>query len=380
VGTVLPLVRDGLRLRTSAGQEVRVRGIDAYSAVNDILIGETNRLGEYFDWARGVGISTLRVFNLWGNLDLSPRRHGYYDALRAVIDLALAYGHRPWLVRYCDQVDGSPVYLNARERAEYDRTLPLIYGDLPIDEYMNEPWQNGNFAGSLSRIGTLLATRGAANDSQLPSAPGALLDFTTHHTPRGDQQTRKAKELIDVAKLGFEGWPPSMICALAGEPPHINKDEWTDPQLCADYYALCDLYGNGGVIHGGYAPDGSNAPLQSCVIPTDANTLACLDAIATVWRDGNDVPLGTFADGKYLRGTAMNDGDLGIDHYDRYTDFGENPEGSLRTFAMQVGSRQIVAPVDRGPQWALGTTIGFRHGYRLVEARGRHGNILILDR
>ena len=317
---------------------------------------------------------------MWQNLDLSPKSPGYWKAVREAFELCISLGLYPWPVRYCDQVPESRILLSDAERRAFDAELPRVYADFPqiLDEYMNEAWQNGDFAGELQRIGALVACRSAAHDSQKPDAAGPLLDWTNHHTPRGDQQTRKAKEMIDVAILGFDGWAPSGRPPVAGEPPHINKDDWTDPQLCADYYALCDLFGAGGVVHGGYFPDGSNAPLQSCVIPTDPNTLACMDAIATVWRPGNDVPAGTFSQGRYLRGNADNTGDLGINHADRYTDTGENPAGALRSFAMQVGNRQIICPIDRGPKWA--DAFGTRNGYRVIEQRGRNGNIIIVER
>ncbi len=378
ISSLTPLKRDGLRLRDGAGNDWRARGIDAYNIVGLILEGKKPQARKYLLWSKQYGVNCARWFNMWWNLNLSPKLPGFYDALKEAIELCTELGIRPWPVRYCDQdpSSGSPILLSTSERQDYDNTLPTIYTDIIIDEMMNEPWQNGNFAGSLSRIRNIIATRGAANDSQLPDAPGAILDFTTHHTPRGHEQTRKAKEMADVALLGWDTWNPSGHPAMAGEPPHVNKDDWTNPQLCADYYALCDLFGAGGVIHGGYAPDGSNAPFQSCEIPTDPNTLACLEAIKAVWIPGNDVPPGTFAEGRYLRGTADNTGDLGINHWDRYTDHGENRKGALRTFAMQVGNRQIIVPVDRGPEW----TLGLRNGYRLIEQRGFNGNIIIVER
>jgi len=355
---------------------MRVRGIDGYSIIHDLLIGEEGRVVDYIGFALGYRVRAMRFFHIWGNLDLSPRRRGYYDALHRAYELLIEHGMYPWGVRYCDQEPGMSVCLSAAERADYETHNRSVLASFPmIEELMNEAWQNGNFAGTLTPVSTF-CTRSAAPDDRLPDDAGPLLHFTTHHTPRGNEQTRKAKEMIDVAKLGFDHWSPSGMCAAAGEPPHINKDEWTDPQRCADYYALCDLFGNGGVIHGGFGPDGSNAPLQSCIVPTDPNTLACLDAIAEVWREGNDVPLGTFAEGKYLRGTADNTGDLGIDHFDRYTEHGENPKGALRSFAMQVGPRQVIVPVDRGAQWAR----TLRNGYRLVEARGYRENVVIVER
>ena len=380
MGAITPLTRSGLKFVNAAGTDTRVHGITGFSIVDDLRRGERQRVVDYLAWARTYGVNCIRFFLMWQNLELSPKSPGYWTAVREAFELCISMGLYPWPVRYCDQIPGSRILLSNGERAAYEQHLAQLYADFPwiLDEYMNEPWKNGDFAGQLARIGALVATRGSANDTQKPDAPGALLDWTTHHTPRGSEQTRKFKEMADVAILGFPGWDPSGRPPLAGEPPRINQDDWTDPQRCADYYAGCDLFGAGGVIHGGYGPDGSNAPLQSCIIPTDANTLACMDAIADVWRAGNDVPVGTFSQGKYLRGNADNTGPLAINHWDRYTEQGENPAGALRTFAMQVGPRQIIVPVDRGPKWQ--DSFGMRNDYRLIEVRGRRGNIIIAER
>ena len=333
-----PLERDGFRIKTAEGLDWMAHGITAFSLVADIRDGEKNRADEYLQWAHEtLGVNIARQFNMWGNYNLSPTEVGYFDWLRDALEMVNRRGMWAWPVAYCDQVNGSSILLTQQQRRTYEAMLPQAYKDIAmLDEDMNEPWQNGDFAGTLPKFGPC-STRGAANDSQMPDAPGALLDWTTHHTPRGSQQTRKFKEMIDVAKLGFTGWTPSGRPPVAGEPPRIDQDDWTDPQRCADYFAGCDLYGAGGVIHGGWGPDGDSTDLQRCRIPTAPNALACLDAIRQVWANG--IPVGTFADGSYLRGNADNTGELGINHADRYTDTGENPAGALRTFAMQVGGR-----------------------------------------
>jgi hypothetical protein len=214
--------------------------------------------------------------------------------------------------------------------------------------------------------------RSAFPDGETPLFVGSVLDATTEHTPRTFDWPRKAKNLLETARLGLIGnYPGSGKPALAGEPIGIHEFDIfgkrsADPRAHADYAAVVELYGAGMVLHG----DWDN--LQRCIVP-GPQAQRCAEAVRDVWAAG--IPADAAAGGTYTRG-GLNE--CPLEHVDRFDDAGHEvrPDGALRTFAMLQGTKATCVIVSPGAHHQIRPRVG----YRVLTVRGPHGQIVELER
>lgn len=391
MGALTPLTRDDVLVRDASGAIVRYQGITAFSAFIDWMRGDQQMVADFYGWAKGFGVNTVRVFFIWANYGFTPKEYDYAD-VRAFIEWTNAQGLMVHVVRFCDQNPNDdwqrPVVLTPAEQDAHFAGMTQAVAGLSVwDEYMNEGWQNGiDLVRRLPDLGGFSA-RSSHADNEYPDAPGPMMKWGTIHTPRGFDQSRKVKSLLDVSVLGFGGegnfprkWEPARLPMIAGEPPHIAKDAWENTSYVADYFALAHLYGNGACIHGGWAPDGDRSDFQRCNLPTDPLVLEQMAAIQQTWQA--NIPIDIVQAGRYVRGDINDTGELGIRHRDRY---GDDPlvdpvGGCSRTFAMKIGNRQIIAPIERADKWEDAFAAdGLRNGYRLIDRQGYRGNVITVE-
>lgn len=323
-GTVERLHADGLNFKTDAGVIQKIHGITGFAAVDLAMKGEWGQIDDYAGSVREFGVNAMRMFCIWQSLNLSPMRSDYtYDKMHQLGERLIGFGIRPWFVAFCDQVNGSEVRLSATDQ---DRHLLMTIGVVrafdrrALIEQVNEDWKNGNIAGRWPDqwFDDVLATTSAPASDQAPEFAG-YLTWTTNHTGRDPEQTRRFKDLWEVSRNSWDANPetgaPAHTAsgrpALSGEPPRIaeaykrvnDQDIMWGPREVAQYYAGCDMVGAGAVIHGGAGLLGQASNLQNCVPPT-GDALACCESIARVWADGiipldantGDLKTGTVAD------------------------------------------------------------------------------------
>lgn len=340
----------------------KICGFTAFDAPRMFLQGRTAELAEFAAWSRAMmpaGVQpTWRMFTMWQitNFRSTPESRA---ALPELVQWCYGQGIRPWLVTFCDQTDAHPNVLLSRE--EQDAHAAAVHalrdGRLLIEE-VNEYWQNGGAAlsGRYDLAGIPNACRSTPQDGDDPRACGPLATFTNDHTPRDDQWHRKFKVLLESARLGGETFDATDLAPVAGEPKQINTisrivgdDEW-GPRDAADYYAGCELYGSGGIVHDGDA-------LKFCRIPTDAFEQRVLEAIRQSW---GVVPAHAFAQGAYSR-----------DDLNQVI----SAPGAIKNYAMILGNTAVAVC----PSGQMNAAVGV-DGWRIVDRRGYEGRVAFLER
>ncbi len=363
------LSTSGVNFVTSDGSVWKYRGVTAFTALQDYAGGRD--IAPYLAWVRSLGGNTVRVFGTWVVTDFDPRRTpDYYGALDRLCTLLAQDGLRIHFVALTDQVDGSSVRMSSAEQdAHVQRVVSILRAhDNTLLELSNEDWQNGKVSARFPRdwfVG-VLTTRSSWQDGNTPLEVGSVLDWTTEHTPRGDQWERKSKNLLETSRLGLfpagvPGFPPTHEPAVGGEPERLQN---ATPRQYADYLAVAELYGAGACLHG----DGGS--LQRLNVPADQSVA---QAAAAVWAD--PPPADLASNGTYTRGGLA---DCPLVHRDRYTDDGQllDNSGALRTFSMISGNRATAVVVSPGPGWTLQPTAG----WHVVRQYGYQGNTVDLAR
>ena len=370
------LHRDGVTFRRADGTVFKWHGITAFTALQDWLDGRRDKLERYADRTQALGVNVWRVFGMWSVTGFDARRDGYLDGLRAFLTWARARGLYIHLTLFTDQVDGSPVRLAPEAQDRLLRDVLAICREIGsvFLEVSNEDWKNGNLAARFDRslFAGVLSARSAPSEEQFPDGPGPLIDFTAHHTPRDEAWTRQANDLVEVSRLGWTDrqtgreWRPSGRPAVATEPTRIL--EGTTAREHADYFAIADLYGAGGTIHGGNRTSTAEheTNLQRCEYPAtdsaaDRAARDTLEAIAAVWRAG--IPLDANA-GHYTRG-GLSDAPLTHD-----------PAQALRIFCMLQGAQATCVIVRGKPGWTPRPI----NGWKVSKRGGFEGNVVLLAR
>lgn len=364
-------------------QAWKYHGVTAFSAVYDVRQGNWEKLHRYLNWTQSIGANTWRVFCTWRNLNLRIDDHTI-PALVALVDWLNERGTAVHVVTLCDQTSDSPVLISRAEQDAFVQSVDLALANKrTLGELVNEDHKNGRIAARFPRtwLQNMPWTRSAPYYTELPTVPGEYLDWTTSHTPRDEEWPRKAKELLDISRLG---WPievrqpdgtmkkvgdffPTHLPAVAGEP--INMDEAGRASNYGDYLAVCDLYGAGGCLHGGFAslPQARDAghvtDLQYCNAPEPGSLgWQVGEEVKRVWTSGM-IDADLAVTGRYVRGPWT---DCPLEHSDAL---------ALRTFAMIApDDRRAVAVVVRPePEWEAKTT----NGWRII---GAAGNVYRLER
>lgn len=308
------------------------------------------------------------MFAIWDNLFCSPEHWGpdhYYSGIGSLLEWMQGRGIYPWLVGSCDQVDGSRVKFSSTEAlvAHVSRLVDIQRTvDTGLFEISNEDWKNGLVAKLFpASLFTGLPTIRSAPSPIATSLDeaGPLIDATTSHTARGSEWARKAKDLYDASS---DSGRPS----LAGEPDKLDN---VSPSSYADYMAVCDLFGSGGIIHGGFRSLDPRhlTDLQNCVAPRVGEYgYEHLARIAETWTLGG-IPDTAASQGRYIRGTDHDDGDLAIHHTDCPA-----AHCTLRTFAMEEPGKQTIVQVDANdmpvttkPGWAVTITANVIHAVKV---------------
>lgn len=290
-GTVRPWHRDGLNLKDDTGALVKVRGVTAFDAFRLYCAGDFSTLTTYAHWTRSLGAETWRVFLMWRNTGLTSTPLTR-SKIRPFVDWCHANGIRPWLVGFCDQTSDSPILLSPSEQDAHWAAVRDALDDRSIGEVVNEAWKNGgnDFSARFNLSGIPLAMRSTPQDGEDPRVCGAIHTLTNDHTPRDAEWARKFKVLLETARMGSTTPDGATIeatgvPALAGEPRRLNE---VTAQDAADYYAGCELYGEGGILHDG-------ADLQYCRVPVNQ---AVYQAAAASW---GVIPAHLAAQGTYSR-------------------------------------------------------------------------------
>lgn len=394
---VVPLVAKGVQLLRPDGSIFKYRAVTAFRAPELYALNEKTWLEDYYGWAAAHAANTLRVFCMWNNTKYWPHsRADYYDQLWEFTEHAKAAGFYVHLVAFCDQVEGSDVWLG-REDQDLHMEQCLVIArntDNVFVEIENESFKNGNNAHAdrfpSEMFAETLAMRSSWPEQSPPADPslGGWLTLSTKHLDRGTEWTRKGKILHEVQFEGLGAYPPARIPALSGEPERIGRGEVGDttPRQHADNAAVCELMGLGGCLHGGYSSFDSDhdSDLQNCKGTGSPNALACAQAVADVWK--SDVFDPRVGGTEHLdRGTECNEGPCPVVHFDRYNEASpcHHPnDGACRTYFKLLEGKYYGLSCDPGPQWPGYQT---REGWRIVAqggylGDGHGGNMLRLER
>lgn len=371
-GDVPRLHIDGVQFKTSAGLVWKHRGVSGFTAYQDWLAGNRQKLRDFFGWARSIGANTMRVFGEWGVTNFVVQQHAnYYSELPNFLEWAEEESIRLQFCVFTSQGSGPPYVMAPSQRRDHMAKVNAALDDsVHLCEQNNEDWKNGDICHDLAEPAVALATRSAWEDKyDFYRQPGTLLDWTTEHTPRDDEWERKAKNMLDTARLGFPKneqpghehpeLPPTRKPAIGGEPMGIAEApvagrRTNDARACADYFAVAELLSAGANLHG----DLSN--LQSCALP-GPNAQRCAEAVRDVWAAG--IPADAAAFGQYTRG-GLSDCPVG------------HTELTLRTYAMIQGNQATAVVVRPKSGW----TPAGDHGWHIVKQGGPHGQILWLAR
>lgn len=340
-------------------------GMTAFTLFQDFCEGKD--ITPFVRWARSIGCNIVRVFGCWGvnGTMFDIRRYGdaYYDLLWTFCVFLANERMRLHFVCYTDQVPGSGVMLDSFDAQvnHHARVMEeLAQSPIALLEDINEFDFNGKLVLPSATPAGLLRTRSSWVDGSTPDSVGGLLHWTSEHTPRGAQSSRKAKNLFETSRQGLGSWGPSRLPAVGGEPDRFENWGLRDIE---SYYAIAMGMGSGAALHSG--PD----LFQRCNIPQDQ---ALLDRVATFTSIVTDPPPADLhAIGNYTRGGL---GDCPLEHHDRYGDNndGDNEvdsRGTRRTYALLAGDRGAAIANDPGKDWM---PIG-AHGWRVGAAHGSYG-------
>jgi hypothetical protein len=220
-----------------------------------------------------------------------------------------------------------------------------------IIEVVNEAFKNGgnDFSARFNLSGVPLGLRSTSQDGEDPRICGPIHTLTNDHTPRDEEWARKFKVLLETGRMGSttpdgEFHAPTGVPALAGEPRRLNE---VTEQDAADYYAGCELHGEGGILHDG-------ADLQQCRVPADQGVYR---AAAASW---GLIPPYLAAQGDYSR--------------EGHNQVISAP-GALRNYAMIYGNSAWAVCAGGNIDAAQGV-----NGWRIAERLGFQGRIVRLER
>lgn len=344
------------------GRRVKYLAVTAFTLYQDWLEGRDRTT--YLRFMKQFGFNFVRVFGMWGvNNPLGifdPRRYGdlYYARFPEFCRWLASEGYGLHFVTWTDQVDGSGVVYSDGTQAHHARMLELQAAQPnAIAEDINEAFKNGGLVFDAGTPVGLLRTRSTWEDGKTPDSVGVpLLQYTSEHTPRDGQASRKAKNLFETSRAGLGSWGPSRIPAIAGEPPRLEDLSLSGVE---SYFSIAIGMGSGACAH--------SLGFRICEIPTDQGLL---DRLATLHSVILDPPGFEFhSAGQYTRG-GPDGGPCPLEHRDRFGDNNDSdeevdPRGSRRTYALSLGDHAIGMVDNPGAAWspvgANGWTVVRRH-------------------
>lgn len=359
VAAVRPWRRDGVNLVDSqTGDVQKIHGVTGFSFIDDFRSGRLDKLRQFGAKVRGIGGNTIRAFGEYAEVPSVQRpRFAPSDYTDAQLRDAVTFAHDELGVRlWITALTGLTLDRAAAER-QWNRCQDA---GADIVEGINEPGRNGGQNGGYALSSALsmgrvpVWTRGCVDDGEDPRAAGALGTLTTLHPPRGYAQGRKSKVAYEDAVQGARDqdgnwiWLPTGIPAACGEPFRLSEGS---PREIADFLALADLVGSGGVVH-----DVWPNSLQNCLWPTGLDDR--FDAIKAVWSTPMDPSL---VSANYDRDSILTGDQMGGDFYRYYVMFRGNQGVGVVTYADTSSLRA-------------------NHGWRIVSRGGYQGNVVVVER
>ena len=382
---------DGLNVRRKGDSSVlKYRAITGFTFLQDFQNGLYSKLDEFMSRCREYGVNTIRVFTVWNNTKYSPKNSElYYVNVNLAAQYARQHGFFLHVVGLCDMKPSNPdVYMNYDQQVDHLEQLVDIgreVGNFLPFEISNEDTDgdSGGTAGFFpkSMFDGLIATRSTWFDDENPQLPdqngnpSEYLSAMSVHTPRGPEFFVKGKVLYESQRQGLGQYPATRLWTVSGEPQRIA--EGTTPRMHADNAAVCELFGGGGLVHGGFRSfDGNHeTDLQNCVAPErGSNGDKCILGVSDVWASGLIHPEAA-GRGRYTRGGLE---DCPIVHVDHTVD---GQKGAVRTYCMEYEGKMYTVVCGPMPQWQAQPVNGWR-----ITARGGYmgdglgGNILVLER
>lgn len=371
-GVVEPVVRlaiQGLNFVRPDGTIWKCNDTTAFRGPELYTKKEIGKLDDYYGWAKeDTAANTVRWFTIWQNTQYAPKSPADYDAIERALEHARdVHGLYVHLVGLCDQKPSNSVYRPFEEqKAHVQRLLDMAKrtGNV-IFEISNEDTDSdsGNTAHLFppEMFEGVWSTRSTWQGDQDPQAPGTWLDWSTYHLPTGDDFACKGKVLYEIQRQGLGEYPAPRIPAIGGESRRIA--EGTNPRQHADQAMVCELFGVGYCLHGGFSSQwpGQDSDMQACSIPTGP-ALECAKAVGVTRRAGLIDPR-CAAEGRYVRGQADGGGECPIVHRDKTDD---PQRGAVRSYFMEWNGHMFGGAVDPGPQWKLEP----REGWRVVQQGG----------
>jgi hypothetical protein len=391
-----PLHLDGLNVKTEDGHIRKYRAMTGFRFPERFGLGEHGLLDEFLGRAAEYGVNCIRWFCVWNNTGFGPvHTRNYYETIEGAMEYSRDAGFYVHLTALCDMKPSNPkVYMpydgGGLTQMSHVRILTEIarrVGNVLPFEISNEDTDgdSGQTAGWFPKelFHDLIATRSTWMGDENPwlpdqdGNPSEELTAESVHLPRGPEFMVKGKILFECQRQGLGQYPPMGVWTVSGEPQRIA--EGTTPRQHADDHAVCELFGGGGLIHGGFSSlptaHGHETDLQNCVAP-ERGSLGdqCCNAVRDVWQAELIHP-NAAAYGRYTRGGLP---DCPIRHVDRT----EDPEhGCVRTYAMELDGVMYCVPVDPGPAWKPEPVNGWHlHEQGGYVEDGKGGNVLVLVR
>ena len=370
----VPLKRQGLDFVRPDGSIWKYKGITGFRAPELYAKGEKQWLQDYEGWVLSLGGNCVREFLMWANTGYGPKAQAnYYDLLEHHWTERKHDGLYTHATLFCDQVEGSRVLLTSGQQdAHVHRCVDIAkrVGTVLL-EVNNEDFKNGEISARFPRewFTGVLTTRSTWEDNEDPQEPGVYLDWVIKHCDRGDEFTVKGKVLHEAERQGLGAYPAAARPAASTEPRRIA--EGTNPRQHADDTGVCDLFGLGRCLHGGFSSlDASHeSDLQNCRVPAPGLSRDCCDAVSQVWEAGV-FDLRCATSGRYTRGGLS---DCPIVHVDKSVD---PQRGAVRSYFMELDGVMYGLAVDPGPQWKLEPV----NGWKVTQQGGYQGNLIRLQR
>jgi len=324
------------------------RGSSAFRLFELFLKGEP--IDPFCRWAVASEINILRVFGMYdgGIGRLIPTEYPTYGAqLPRFLDAVGGYGLSVEFVIFADMQTTALVTINQADH--YQTMINILRGRAGVvSEVCNEPFKNGVVPEALYQpLPDLMQALGSSDviDGQMAHA-----EYVTMHTDRGAEWPRKAKDMLEVSRQGWDGFAPLRHPCIGDEPLGIGPEQpGSRSMVAADhaaYHGVAALFCPGSTIHSTFGVQ-TRLPttLEQWCVSAAILTMQAVPPECATW--------------KY---TAGHLGDCPLEHQ------------GLRVYGMIDGGRAVCVLVrPTGPPVA-------RDGWRIVSQRGYQGIVVELTR